>query len=1036
MSAAQSRIWADHRLRPESSFYNINRLVYVQGSLDVDRLIRAIETVCLAHDSLRFRFGEIDGVPFQTVSESGATPVHLQDFRALGDPEAAARDYLKREQTRPIDLAAEGPLRVYVIRRAEEAYTMLFQTHHIVSDWWAGGIFFKALSQAYNGRPVFRNPAAQYQTYVERQLADGGQRINADTQVLSNYLGRLLQPLNLPYRIHPEIPRRTGHTAQTLVSNAIQSRLRAQTSSLAATEYMFLMAALACVLHRWTGTTDFTVGVYVADRSTPGTGEIIGLLFEGLPVRVTFDSETTFANIVGQVRRGVLTLLAHPTANPEELARDLHNKGSDAGPLFNVTFQLYPERGNAPTLDGVITRGSRAVQGTLHDLMAYAQAGPSGLNLRIQYDAALFDPDDVVALVGAWAGLLTEAATDPRQPVREFQLKGAASHPLMSRVSGERVPGSATDLIAALSRSFAEHGDQIALRRHGAPSASWSYRQLDEYSAEVALALSHTVRPGDTVAILEPVHQQLVAACLGAVKSGATVLVLDPHEPVERLRYMLRDARARVLVCQSSCSALPLLPPHLPRMYLDDLSLGRATGRSPIRDGEVAEKMACGSLDADAIAALVYTSGSRGRPKGVALTHRGLLNQADHRRGLLGLTTGTRMCVSLPQQFVTFPLQVLSGLLAGAEITLFPREVLQDPADLMASAYGSGIEVIELSVAGLDAYLYDNEQRKRTVDTQRLRSILVAGEKLRPRLALRVREQLPRVQLVNAYGMTETCGMIASTVVRDPSWFNEGIPTRNCVLEIIDPLSRVVPRGWAGQLRVSGSQVASGYWQKPQLTAERFTSGQDGRAVLTGDLARMAADGSVEILGRLDDQLSLRGFRIEPAEICRVIEGYNGVSKCEVVLWPQDEGDGYLAAYLLAPSTLSRKELRGYCLEHVPPYMVPRAFVVVDDFPRGPTGKVDRSALPRPRELVAPSREPSTSMETALASIWSQILGTEHVTAESDFFELGGQSLAAVRVVARIDAVLGVKLAANAVFEFPTLEILARHVSESAGKHG
>lgn len=284
---------------------------------------------------------------------------------------------------------------------------------------------------------------------------------------------------------------------------------------------------------------------------------------------------------------------------------------------------------------------------------------------------------------------------------------------------------------------------------------------------------------------------------------------------------------------------------------------------------------------------------------------------------------------------------------------------------------------------------------------------------------MRVRKQLPRVQLVNAYGMTETCGMIASTVVRDPSWFNEGIPTQNCVLEIIDPLSRVVPWGWAGQLRVPGSQMASGYWQKPQLTADRFTSGQDGRAVLTGDLACMAADGSVEILGRLDDQLSLRGFRIEPAEICRVVEGYNGVSKCEVVLWPQDEGDGYLAAYVLAPSTLSRKELRGYCLEHLPPYMVPRAFVVVDDFPWGPTGEVDRSGLPRPRELVAPSRVPSTPMETALASIWSESLGTEHVTAESDFFELGGQSLAAVRVVARIDAVLDVKLAANAVFEFP-----------------
>jgi acyl carrier protein len=198
----------------------------------------------------------------------------------------------------------------------------------------------------------------------------------------------------------------------------------------------------------------------------------------------------------------------------------------------------------------------------------------------------------------------------------------------------------------------------------------------------------------------------------------------------------------------------------------------------------------------------------------------------------------------------------------------------------------------------------------------------------------------------------------------------------------------------------------------------------------------MATDESIEILGRIDDQLSLRGFRIEPAEICRVVEGYHGVSKCEVVLWPQDEGDGYLAAYVIAPITLSRKELRGYCLEHLPPYMVPRTFVIVDDFPRGPTGKVDRSGLLRPRELVVPLREPSTPIELALASIWSEILGTENVTAESDFFELGGQSLAAVRVVARIDAVLGVKLAANAVFEFPTLESLARLVDESAGKHG
>lgn len=1025
LTPAQGRIWADQLLRPGSAFYNINRVVEVEGGLDVPRLENALTLVCAAHDSLRFRFGETEGVPHQhPVPVSGADLLRVHDVSGIDEPGREAQRLLRQEQLRPMDLVREGPLRVLAVQTAADRHVLLFQTHHIVSDWWGGGVFFRALSRAYTDGALPRDTQAQFQNYIEGQLANDGQRIHADTAALAAYLAPCIERLELPYRVDPAVARRTGGSVQLGVTAGDRARMAQQAAAGAASEYMFLLAALSCVLQRWTGSEEFTIGVYVADRSTPATAEMMGLLFEGLPVRIAVDSTTTFAEVLGQVRDGVLTLLTHPTADPEELARELGSTASGMANLFDVTFQMYPARNSAPRLGKLRARGSRLVQETLHDIMAYAHEGPDGLELRLQYDASLLREDAIAAVLASWRSVLVAVALDPTMPVADLDLGlGTGGRLAGSRAEGDRIE-AATSLLPQLACALEEDAGRSVLLDAEDAAEPWTAGRLAAAVDRAAHVLAGRVPPGGTVALLAPVGPMLIVAWLAFLRAGVVTLVLDSNEPAERFRYMLRDSGTQLLVCDEDSPAFAFVPEDLPCLHLRELI--------ELSDGSPgAPEAALPDSDDDVPAALVYTSGSTGRPKGVILSRSGLHNQALHRIDLLGLAPGVCTGITLSAHFVTFPLEVLSALLSAAPLTLFPRRLLQSPPDLLRSSGGRRLEVAELSVAGLDAVLFAIEQTGQVPDLPHLRTLLVAGEKLRPRLASRFSRCFPDIRLVNAYGMTETSGMVASTRVIDPAAFTEGEPTRNCVLEVVDRRGRVVPRGWAGELRVSGRQVSIGYWRKPGLTAERFGSGPDGRSVMTGDRARMTSEGTVEILGRMDDQLSLRGFRIEPAEIGRIIEAHPAVMCAEVVLWPVPEGDGYLVAYLLTSPEVPQAELREHCLAHLPPAMVPRQFVRVEEYPRGRTGKLDRHLLPPPAELTTLQRPPSSPLELALAAIWRDVLGVQELSLDSDFFEMGGQSLAAVRVVARIDATLGVQLNANAVFENPTLESLAERVSTS-----
>ncbi|KQQ96208.1 hypothetical protein ASF72_19130 [Arthrobacter sp. Leaf141] len=1026
LTPAQGRIWADQQLRPGSAFYNINRVVEVEGALDVPRLEDAVTLVCAAHDSLRFRFGEAGGVPHQNpVPVMGADVLRVCDVSATEEPERETQRLVRQEQLRPMDLVKEGPLRVLAVQIAADRHVLLFQTHHIVSDWWGGGVFVRALSRAYNDGVLPRDPQAQFQGYIEAQLANDRQRIHADTAALAAYLAPGIQRLNLPYSVDPAVARRSGGSVQLSVRAENRARLARQAAAGAASEYMFLLAALSCVLQRWTGSEEFTIGVYVADRSTPATADMIGLLFEGLPVRIAVDSTTTFAEVLAQVRDGVLMLLTHPTADPEELARELGGTNSGMATLFDVTFQMYPARTSVPRLGTLRTRGNRLVQETLHDLMAYAHEGPDGLELRLQYDASLLHEDAVTAVLAAWRSVLIAAALNPAIPVADLDLSiGTDNYEVGSRTEGARTE-DATSLLLELTRVLKDNPGRAVLFDAEGAVEPWTADQLAVAIDCAAEAITGRVSPGNTVALLAPVGPMLIVAWLALLRSGVMTLVLDPNEPAERFRYMLRDSGAQLLVCDADSPALAFVPEDLPRLRFNELA-EHSDGFPRTVEATLPE------ADDDKPAALVYTSGSTGRPKGVILSRSGLYNQALHRIDLLGLAPGVGTGITLSAHFVTFPLEVLSALLSTAPLTLFPRRLLQSPADLLRSPGGQRLEIAELSVAGLDALLYSIEQTGQTPDLPRLRTVLVAGEKLRPQLAHRFSRCFPGIHLVNAYGMTETSGMVASRTVTDPAAFTEGEPTRNCVLEVVDQRGRVIPRGWAGELRVSGRQVAIGYWRKPGLTAERFGVGLDGRSVMTGDLARMTSEGTIEILGRMDDQLSLRGFRIEPTEISRTIEAHPAVTRAEVALWPVPDGDGYLVAYLLTNREVPQAELREHCMAHLPPAMVPRQFVRVEEYPRGRTGKLDARLLPAPAELTTPARPPSSPLELVLAAIWRDVLGVQELSLDSDFFEIGGQSLAAVRVVARIHAILGIELNANAVFEHPTLELLARRISSGS----
>jgi amino acid adenylation domain-containing protein len=1034
LSYAQERMWFLHALAPESSAYNIPANVRLVGPLDRDALAFGINELVRRHESLRTTFGEVDGQPRQVVHPFRPLSIQEVDLtsRATASREAEALRLLTDEARRPFDLTTGPLIRVLLVGMSEEDHILSVITHHIVADQWSYGIIGRELVQSYNafsaGRrsPAPPPPAIQYADFavwqrswmdgqgLEDQLAYWKTRL-ADVPVLALPTDRL-RPTEQSFR---------GAYATLDLSRTLLNRLKQLSVREGATLYMVFLAGFVTLLHRLTGQHDIAVGTPIANRNWLAIEGVIGTFVNTLVLRAEVSGEPTFRALLARVRDAALGAYAHQDVPFEKLVEVLSPDRSHGGqPLVQVLFNFVNTPFGRVDLKHLSWTPVEIDRGAAQFDLSLSIDPILLRRVYLEFNTDLFDRATMERWLRHYATLLEAIADGPEVPVSRLRLLSEAERRQMAVAWNETQTSDGDDrcLPQLFEEQVARTPEAVAVE---APGATLTYAELNRRANRIAHYLKRLgIRPDDVVGVCLERSADLLACLLGILKSGAAYLPLSPGFPAKRLHYMLQNSGAALVLTQER------LATTVPDAGVPVVNLDRAQediAREPQRN-----------LPAQAgprhLAYVIYTSGSTGQPKGVEVEHRSLANFLQSMRCEPGLTGQDVLLAVTTISFDIAALELYLPLLVGASVIVASQEQATDGSWLTAQLDGPRVTVMQATPATWHMVL----QAGWTGLTRP--KCLCGGEALSRELAL---ELLARAGSVwNMYGPTETT--IWSTIHRvtqeDGGAIPIGRPIANTEVYVLDGTMEPVPIGIPGELHIGGMGVARGYRRAPDLTAAKFLPSplSQGRLYRTGDMARWRPDGRLECLGRLDHQVKIRGFRIELGEIESALREAPEVKHCVVV--PREDGPGSrrLIAYVIPEDdqTLDLGQLRLRLKEQLPEYMIPAAIVPLASFPLTANGKVDRLALPPPSDSVSHDMtagpRPRNRLEFQLAAIWESVLGVADVGVRANFFDLGGHSILALRIMSAIAQTLGKRLPISLLFRAPTIESLA----ETLGQEG
>ncbi len=1073
LSFAQRRLWFLWQLEGPSATYNIPVALRLAGDLDRVALGAALGDVAGRHEVLRTVFPAVGGEPYQRVL--GAEEVRFE-LPVAEVSEAEVAGVVAAEVARPFDLAGEVPWRVRLLAAGPGVHVLVMVVHHIAGDAWSQGPLARDLAVAYAARRAGRVPGweplpVQYADYAlwQRELLgdedDPGSVLAGQARYWREALAGVPAELALPAdRPRPAVASFRGCSVPVRVPAGVHGELAALARAHGVTLFMIMHAAVAVLLSRLGAGTDIPAGSPVAGRTDEALDNLVGFFVNTLVIRTDVSGDPSFAEVLGRVRDRVLAALDHQDVPFERLVEILAPERSLARhPLFQVMIAV--QNTAVPRLDlpglqaAVLPAGTEAAKFDVSVTVAEAfgaGGAPAGLHGTVTVAADMFDRATAEAISGRLAGVLAAVAGDPQIRLRRVPVLGGAER--------EQVLCGWND--TARDVPAATLGDLFGVQAAACPDAvavvcgdvQVTYGGLDAASGRVARLLAgRGAGPESVVAVVMGRSAALVAALVGVVKAGAAYLPVDPSYPAGRVGFMLADAGPVCVLADEEAAGgvladpgvaavlggVPVIVPGDPatRVLLAGLDGG------PVSDGD-----RVGPLVAGHPAYVIYTSGSTGTPKGVVVTHAGLAGFA----------------VSVAERFAGGPgCRVLQFAAAG-----FDASVLE----LCLALTGGGVLVLPAGgpVAGdqLAAVLGVQRVSHALISPSALASVagarfadlgvlIVGGEACGPELAGR---WAPGRVMVNAYGPTEVTVM-ATTSGPLPAGAGVvpiGSPVVNARVFVLDRWLGPVPAGVAGELYVAGAGLARGYLGRAGLTAERFTAcpflpGE--RMYRTGDLARWRPDGQLEFAGRADDQVKVRGFRIEPGEIEAVLAACPGVAQAAVTVREDTPGDQRLAAYLVPdlagaaagadpdagvgpaagtdPGRAADRDglaaaVRAYAGGRLPEHMMPAAFTVLDVLPVTPNGKIDRRALPAPEYTAGAGRGPATMQEEIVCQVFAEVLGVDRVSAEDSFFALGGHSLLAVTLAERLRE-RGLPVSVRALFAAPTPAQLAVEAGPERG---
>ncbi len=1025
LSSSQKRLFILSQLEGGELSYNMPGILTVEGALDRERLEQAFRRLIHRHGSLRTRFVTVNGEPVQQILTDVPFTV---EYAELSGEEAEAS---VQQFVRPFDLGEAPLLRVGLIRIAHERHLLLFDMHHIVSDGVSMNILIEEFLRFYQEEGLLPALQIQYTDYaVFQQEQLGSERLKAQEAYWLDAFRGSLPVLDLPGdEVRPAVRSFAGDRIDFRIDSSLSGSLQELATRTGSTLFMVLLAAYTALLHKYTGQEDVIVGSPVAGRSHATLEGLIGMFVGTLALRTYPEGEKSFETYLQEVKETALQAYENQDYPFEELVEKLElQRDLSRNPLFDTMFVLQNiEQGEQEIERLRFTPYDNVHPAAKFDLTLTVSEADGALDCTLEYSTAIYKRETAERMTGHFVQLIREATANPAMPLSSLDIVTPQEKSKLMQESAEaRADYPRDKTIHALFEEQAAHTpNAVAVV---CEEATLSYSELNERANRLARTLRERgLQPDGLAGIMADRSLEMVVGILAILKAGGAYVPVDPEYPEDRIRFMLEDSGAKLLLTQAHLEKRVSFAGDI--INLDET----ASYKKDISN----LKPAAGP---EHLAYVIYTSGTTGKPKGTLIEHKNVVRLLFNDKNLFDFGPQDTWTLFHSFCFDFSVWEMYGALLNGGRLVIVPSLTAKSPDRFLQLLKDQKVTVLNQT----PTYFYQllQEELAHHAAELSLRMIIFGGEALSPALLKDWRTKYPQVQLINMYGITETTVHVTYKEITDleieQGRSNIGITIPTLRAYILDEQRRPQPIGIPGELYVAGEGLARGYLNRPELTEEKFVAhpfAAGERMYRSGDLARWLPDGSMEYLGRIDHQVKIRGYRIELGEVEAKLLHAPSVREAVVLAREDGSGQKVLVAYFTADQMLTVGELRKALAAELPAYMIPSYFMQLEQMPLTPNGKLDRKALPAPEANVqtgAVYEPPRTKAEEALASVWQGVLGAQQVGIHDHFFDLGGDSIKAIQVSSRLFQA-GYKLEMKDLFKYPTIAELSPYL-QAAGR--
>lgn len=1015
LSLAQQRIFLIEQFENTETSYNLPAVLIIQGKLDLERLENCFETLIQRHEPLRTSFELRENGPVQIIHS-------IVDFR-VEDSEVREEELkgVIKSFIRKFKLNKAPLLRVGLVKLDFEKYALLFDLHHIITDGTSTNVMIQEIIDLYSGKQL---PAlkAQYKDFACRQnaLFNSEQTKQAEQYWLSRFENNI-PVLNLPTDYpRPPIQEFAGSRMSFEISEDLTLDLHKIASQYGTTLYMVLLAAYSILLAKYSGDEDVVVGSVVSGRNHSDTEKMIGIFINTLAIRNHPKSDISFESFLMSVKENTLKAFQYQNYPYEKLVEQLNVKRDlSRNPLFDVLFVMQNMVMPEMEADGLrFSKYEFEIGTTIYDIFLQAVENNQKISLIYDFSTKLFKDETIMRMNDHLTNILKQITLKPEIIISKIDMTSECEKKQLLKFNDTYFEYSSSMTIHQLFEKQADKTPEaVAIV---AKESCLTYREVNERSNQLAGVLRKKgVKPDSIVGILLPRSPEMIIGILGILKAGGAYLPIDPEYPEERIKYMLEDSQAVAVLTESHKIENVVFEGEL--IKVDDL-MEDNNGNSNLKNVNKAKDLAY----------LIYTSGSTGKPKGVMIEHRGVHNFIQGITQRIDFNSAKTILALTTISFDIFGLETLLPLTRGLKVVIADEDEQRDAGILSKAIIEKQIDMLQLTPSRMQLLLMDEQNR---TCLERLTEIMIGGEALPMNILTEIRK-CASAKIYNMYGPTETT--IWSTIkdLTNEDQINIGTPIANTQIYIIDSSQNLQPIGVAGELCIAGDGLARGYWERPELTGEKFIANPFKPGTLmyrTGDLARWLPDGNIEFLGRIDHQVKIRGFRIELGEIETELLKHEAVREAVVVAKEDKNGNQYLCAYLSGERELTIQEIRSNLAKALPDYMIPSTFAQLEKLPLTPNGKIDRKTLPEPDRDMSTGAEyvaPGDETEVKLVEIWREVLGVDKVGVNDNFFDLGGNSLTMFQLNVVLNQKLKQTIAIVTLFQYPTIRSLAQYLTQ------